>query len=168
MGEKSVIQISLSWWLLRCFVDKLGNYFCIFKDFLCKWDFISFFFSLRKKPSSGIVIFEYKIYTCAKFLEKLKKLNIFASRVTVASVNDVLITFSVPLLMELSLISLCSQNNFITGKDIAQKQQKKDMHGKVSWDLRHRFLYSPTSGSHRCSLSVQVCSHYWCASEAPL
>lgn len=60
-----------------------------------------------------------------------------------ASVNYVLITFSVPTLMELRLLSMGSQNNFITGKRYST-ETTEDMHGKASRDLRHRFLYSPT------------------------
>lgn len=72
-----------------------------------------------------------------------------------ASVNYVLITSSVPALMELRLLSLCLQNNFITGKGYST-ETTEDMHGKVSRDLRHSFLYSPTSESYRCSWSVQT------------
>lgn len=42
------------------------------------------------------------------------------------------------------------------------------MHEKGPRVPRHRFLCSPTSGSHRCSQPLPDCNHYWCACEALL
>lgn len=64
--------------------------------------------------------------------------------------------------MELSLLSLCSQNNFFTGKDIAQTQQKKTFMGKGPEISGIDFFILPSLG-HTATLGLYRSATTTCA-----
>lgn len=67
---------------------------------------------------------ESQHYSCDKFFERLKKLSIFASKIMLASVNDVLITFGIPLLYGTHSV-YALRTTLLQAKDIAQNNRRK-------------------------------------------